>query len=87
MIRSTTATVAAVALAWMCWSPLAHAQTAPPPRLAEQGAGAERLARCSALHQQTAELQDQLEREYDPLERARTEGLLRGLHEEDERCR
>ena len=86
-MKTATAALAAVVLAGICWSLPARAQAAPGPGPGEEASGPARLERCSGLHQQTAELQGQLEREYDPLERARLQGLLRGLHEEDERCR
>jgi hypothetical protein len=86
-MKTATAVLAAVVLAGICRSPPAEAQAPPGPRPGEAASGPERSEQCNTLHQQSAELQGQIEREFDPLERARIQGFLRGLHEQEERCR
>jgi hypothetical protein len=39
------------------------------------------------LRRQADELRSRLDREWNPLERARTEGQLRAIREQEERCR
>jgi len=63
------------------------------PRYGEQpGYGSERRVgegweRCRGLQRESEELRARLDREWNPLERARTEGRLREVHEQQERCR
>ena len=58
---------------------------AVPPR--EPGYGSERGDRCAGLHRESEALHASIEHEFNPLERARMEGHLRELHEQEERCR
>jgi hypothetical protein len=51
------------------------------------GYGSDVRERCAGLHREVEELRYRLEREYNPVERARTEGRLRELREQEERCR
>ena len=69
-----------------------RAQAVPEPgwrgeRRAEPGYGSERGERCGGLHREAEELRSRLDREWNPLERARIEGHLREIHEQEERCR
>lgn len=69
-----------------------RAQGAPVPgygerRFGEQGYGSGRGERCFGLRRQAEELRARLDREWNPLERARTEGQLRAIREQEERCR
>ena len=43
--------------------------------------------RCIGLHREAEHLRGRMEREWNPVERARTEGRLRELREQEERCR
>ena len=43
--------------------------------------------RCGGLHREAEELRVRLDREFNPLERARTEGRLREVREQEARCR
>jgi hypothetical protein len=56
-----------------------------PPR--EPGYGSDRMDRCAGLHHESEELRARMDREFNPLERARMEGHLHELHEQEERCR
>ena len=56
-------------------------------RYGEGGYGSDFRERCAGLHRQAEELRYRLERERDPGDRARIEGRLRELHEQEERCR
>jgi hypothetical protein len=56
-------------------------------RYGEGGYGSDVRERCAGLHRQSEELRNRLERERDPGDRARIEGRLRELHEQEERCR
>jgi len=51
------------------------------------GYGSDRPDRCGGLHRQSEELRARLDREWNPMERARIESHLRELHEQEERCR
>jgi hypothetical protein len=51
-----------------------------------QGYGSERSERCGGLRRESEELRGRLEREFNPIERQRIEGQLRGLREQEERC-
>jgi hypothetical protein len=69
-----------------------RAQVVPAPgygerRVGEQGYGSDRDERCRGLHHEMEELRGRLEREWNPVERARTEGQLRTVREQEERCR
>ena len=57
----------------------------PEPR--EPGYGSERGERCGGLRREAEGLRSRLDREFNPLERARIEGQLREVHEQQERCR
>ena len=66
----------------------ARAQAAPVgPGYREPGYGSDRGERCGRLHRESQELRGRLDREFNPLERARIEGQLREIHEQEERCR
>jgi hypothetical protein len=56
-------------------------------RAGEPGYGSDRGEQCRGLHREVEELRGRLEREYNPVERARTEGRLREVREQQERCR
>ncbi len=61
---------------------------APGPGYGQrEGYGSDFRERCAGLHRQSEELRYRLERERDPGDRARIEGRLRELHEQEERCR
>ena len=51
------------------------------------GYGSERGDRCGELRREAEGLRVRLDREFNPLERARIEGQLREVHEQEERCR
>jgi hypothetical protein len=69
----------------------ARAQGVPVPgygeRRAGEGVGSERGEHCRGLHREAQELRERIEREYNPVERARTEGRLREVRAQEERCR
>ncbi len=77
------------------WPGYATPQTAPSPYggqrygepRREPGSGSEMRERCGGLHREAEQLRHRMEREWNPVERARTEGRLRELHEQEERCR
>lgn len=82
------------------WPGYATPQTAPPPHAAppygdqrygeprrEPGSGSEMRERCIGLHREAEVLRGRLEREWNPVERARTEGRLREVRDQEERCR
>lgn len=56
----------------------------PGPR---EGYGSDRREACEGLRREARELRERLDREWNPVERARTEGRLREVHEREERCR
>ncbi len=69
-----------------------RAQGVPVPgygerRAGEPGVGSDRGEQCRGLHREAEELRGRLEREFNPVERARTEGRLREVREQQERCR
>ena len=66
-----------------------RAQAVPVgPGSREPGYGSDRGGeRCGGLRRQGEELRSRLDREFNPLERARIEGQLREVHEQQERCR
>ena len=81
---------------------LGHHDPAPPPPLPpppapgygapggpgpREGYGSDFRERCAGVHHEAEELRHRLEREGDPADRARIEGRLRELHEQEERCR
>lgn len=53
----------------------------------ELGSGSEMRERCGGLHREAEMLRHRLDREWNPMERARTEGRLREVRERAERCR
>jgi len=53
----------------------------------ELGSGSEMRERCGGLHREAEMLRHRLDREWNPVERARTEGRLREVREQAERCR
>ena len=56
-------------------------------RRAEPGYGSDRGEQCRGLRREAEELRERLEREFNPIERARTEGRLREVRAQEERCR
>ena len=52
-----------------------------------EGYGSEFRGRCEGLHREAQELRHRLDQEWNPVERARTEGRLREVREQQERCR
>jgi len=52
-----------------------------------QGYGSDRREGCGGLHRESEELRARLDREFNPLERTRLEGQLRGIQEQEEHCR
>jgi hypothetical protein len=75
----------------------ARAQAVPVPgpgererygeRRAGEGVGSDRGEHCQGLRREAEELRGRLEREYNPVERARTEGRLHEVRAQEERCR
>ena len=73
----------------------ARAQGAPVPgpgarlgeRRAGEGVGSERGEHCRGLRREAEELRARLEHEFNPVERARTEGRLHEVRAQEERCR
>lgn len=59
----------------------------PPGYGNREGYGSDRAERCRRLHYEAEELRARLDREWNPLERARTEGRLQQVREQQERCR
>lgn len=53
----------------------------------ELGSGSEMRERCIGLRREAETLRHRLDREWNPMERARTEGRLREVRELSERCR
>ena len=66
-------------------SPYAAPRYVEPRR--EPGYGSEMRERCVGLHREAEMLRHRLDREWNPMERARTEGRLREVRERAERCR
>ena len=64
-----------------------RAQVGPEPRLGERGYGSDRGERCGGLRREAQELRARMDREWNPMERARIESHLREVHEQEERCR
>jgi hypothetical protein len=52
-----------------------------------EGYGSDRREGCGGLHRESEELRARLDREFNPLERTRLEGQLRGIREQEEHCR
>lgn len=52
-----------------------------------EGYGSDVRERCAGLRREAEELRSRMEREFNPVERARAEGRLRELREQEERCR
>jgi hypothetical protein len=73
------------------------AQAPPPPpygapnygerRYGEPGYGSDWRARCEGLRREAFELRERIQREWNPIERARMEGRLQEVHQREERCR
>ena len=68
-----------------------HAGPGPGPgygerRYGEQGYGGEGRERCGGLHREAEELRVRMDREWNPLERNRTEGRLREVQEQEARA-
>lgn len=57
----------------------------PPPGYGERRYGEDRRERCFALHRESEELRERMEREGDPRDRARMEGRWREVREQEER--
>src|SRR5712691_7441820 len=57
------------------------------PGYREPGYGSERHERCGGLRRESEELRIRLDRDWNPMERARIESHLREVHEQEERCR
>jgi hypothetical protein len=55
-------------------------------RYGEQGYGSGRPERCWGLRREAGELRARLDREWNPLERARIEGQLNAVRAQEERC-
>lgn len=62
-------------------------QAGPPPHGGPPGPGDRRRERCEQLHRESAQLRNQIAREFNPIERARLEGRLQEVHEQESRCR
>jgi hypothetical protein len=66
-------------------------EPAPGPgerREGGQGYGSDRGGdRCQGVRREAEELRERLQREFNPIERARIEGRLREVREQEERCR
>src|SRR5712691_2157904 len=57
------------------------------PGYREPGYGSDRGERCGGLRREAQELRARMDREWNPMERARLESHLREVHEQEERCR
>jgi len=55
-------------------------------RYGEPGYGGDTRERCGGLHREAEELRSRMEREFNPVERMRTEGRLREVHEQEARA-
>ena len=100
-MKTSIGALAGLLLAGMAWMPSAQAQgtwpgySAPSPYAApryveprrEPGYGSEMRERCVGLHREAQMLRHRLDREWNPMERARTEGRLREVRERADRCR
>ncbi len=65
-----------------------RAQAVPAgPGSREPGYGSDRGERCGGLRREAQELRARMDREWNPMERARLESHLREVHEQEERCR
>ena len=58
-----------------------------PRRERELGSGSEMRERCGGLHREAEMLRHRMDREWNPIERARIEGRLREVRERAEACR
>jgi hypothetical protein len=58
----------------------------PGPGYGEQGYGGEGRERCGGLHREAEDLRVRMDREWNPLERSRTEGRLREVQEQEARA-
>ena len=65
-------------------------QTAPAPRYEERrgepGYGSEMRERCAGLHRESESIRARMDREWNPLERSRTESRLREVQEQEARA-
>jgi hypothetical protein len=100
-MKTSIGALAGLLLAAMASMPSAQAQgtwpgyNAPSPYAApryveprrEPGYGSEMRERCIGLHREAEILRHRLDREWNPMERARTEGRLREVRDRAERCR
>ena len=65
-----------------------RAQAVPAgPGYREPGYGSDRGERCGGLRREAQELRARMDREWNPMERARLASHLREVHEQEERCR
>ena len=55
-------------------------------RYGEQGYGGEERERCGGLRREAEDLRVRMDREWNPLERSRTEGRLREIQEQEARA-
>ena len=55
-------------------------------RYGEQGYGGDGRERCGGLHREAEDLRARMDREWNPLERSRTEGRLREVQEQEARA-
>jgi len=68
--------------------PPPRVQGGPAPGFGERRADERDIGeRCRGLRREAEELRERLGREFNPLERARTEGRLREVGQQEERCR
>jgi hypothetical protein len=101
-MKTSIGALAGLLLAGLASMPSAQAQgtwpgyNAPAPNYSapryseprrEPGYGSEMRERCAGLHREAEMLRHRLDREWNPMERARTEGHLREVRERAERCR
>ena len=68
-------------------TPAPYAAPRYEPRREPGGYGSEMRERCIGLHREAEVLRHRLDREWNPMERARTEGRLREVRERAGRCR
>ena len=75
---------------WPGYAAPSYTTPAPAPRYGEPrrepGYGSEMREHCGGLHREAQMLRHRLDREWNPMERARTEGRLREVRERAERC-
>ena len=68
-------------------TPAPYAAPRPVEPRREPGYGSEMRERCVGLHREAQMLRHRLDREWNPMQRARTEGRLREVRERADRCR